>query len=223
MSAPATTLLYSPAAQTFGSVRSAHTLWVFLRVRLTEKKKDGQEEQAAAAATAAAEAATATAGGPSQLVPMVLLVREGGPSLAGMLLQSPPEGPASSRITAGSAFPGVAVSPEWQQEVLWPEPHKGKLPDTNKGGRSWHHQAQEVTWSSAPFPLVAQTSLRYHLGSHLCLGLQLTGRLPALPTPHPRHLSPLSSGLGPAKRAPGYGQTLPQQWEKEDLPPWPPP
>ncbi|MGH0130606.1 UNVERIFIED_CONTAM: hypothetical protein FKN15_005497 [Acipenser sinensis] len=37
------------------------------------------------------------------------------------------------------------------------------------------------------------------------------------------HLGPLSPGLGPAKRAPGYGLTLPQHWEKEDLPPWPPP
>ncbi|MGH0168826.1 UNVERIFIED_CONTAM: hypothetical protein FKN15_055665 [Acipenser sinensis] len=179
----------------------------------------------------------------------------------GLLLPSRPEGPAS---------PGVTASPEWQQEVLWPEPHKGELPAMKKGGevrrplptqprppplchssapggwipwpgipdtqapclelwllgltaRSQHHQAQEVAWSPAPLPLVAQTSLHSRLGSHLCLGLQPTGRLPALPTPHPMHLGPLSPGLGPAKRAPGYGLTLPQQWEKEDLPPWPPP
>ncbi|MGH0158349.1 UNVERIFIED_CONTAM: hypothetical protein FKN15_035297 [Acipenser sinensis] len=39
----------------------------------------------------------------------------------GLLLPSRPEGPAS---------PGVTASPEWQQEVLWPEPHKGELPTT---------------------------------------------------------------------------------------------
>ncbi|MGH0119337.1 UNVERIFIED_CONTAM: hypothetical protein FKN15_002140 [Acipenser sinensis] len=136
----------------------------------------------------------------------------------GLLPPSPPEGPAS---------PGVAASPEWQQEVLWPEPHKGELPAMKKGvevrrphppqpqppplchspapggwiplpglldtqdpcldlwslgltPRSQHHQAQDVAWSPAPLPLVAQTSLHCRLGSHLCLGLQPTGRLPAL-------------------------------------------
>ncbi|MGH0189319.1 UNVERIFIED_CONTAM: hypothetical protein FKN15_035052 [Acipenser sinensis] len=47
-----------------------------------ERRWPGREE--AAAATAAAEAATATAGDPSKLVPIVLLVREGGPSPAGL-------------------------------------------------------------------------------------------------------------------------------------------
>ncbi|MGH0167664.1 UNVERIFIED_CONTAM: hypothetical protein FKN15_052876, partial [Acipenser sinensis] len=89
--------------------------------------------------------------------------------------------------------------------------------------RSWHHQAQEVAWSPAPLPLVAQTLLHGCLGLHLCLGLQPTGRLPVLPTPHSQHLGPLSPGLSPAKRASSYGLTLPQQWEKEDLPPWPSP
>ncbi|MGH0151829.1 UNVERIFIED_CONTAM: hypothetical protein FKN15_050231 [Acipenser sinensis] len=46
--------------------------------------------------------------------------------------------------------------------------------------RSHHHQAQLVAWSPAPLPLVAQTSLHGRLGSHLCLGLQPSGRLPVL-------------------------------------------
>ncbi|MGH0158698.1 UNVERIFIED_CONTAM: hypothetical protein FKN15_055114 [Acipenser sinensis] len=53
----------------------------------------------------------------------------------GLLPASPPEGPAS---------PGVAASPEWQQEVLWPEPHKGELPATKKGG------GEETTSTTAP-------------------------------------------------------------------------
>ncbi|MGH0118388.1 UNVERIFIED_CONTAM: hypothetical protein FKN15_023324 [Acipenser sinensis] len=82
--------------------------------------------------------------------------------------------------------------------------------------RSQHHQAQEVAWSPAPLPLVAQTSLHSRLGSHLCLGLQPTARLPALLTPHPLRLGPLSPGLGPARKAPDYGLTLPQGWERKD-------
>ncbi|MGH0138613.1 UNVERIFIED_CONTAM: hypothetical protein FKN15_071675 [Acipenser sinensis] len=82
--------------------------------------------------------------------------------------------------------------------------------------RSQHHQAQEVAWSPAPLPLVAQTSLHSCLGSHLCLGLQPTARLPALLTPHPLRLGPLSPGLGPARKALDYGQTLPQGWERKD-------
>ncbi|MGH0166246.1 UNVERIFIED_CONTAM: hypothetical protein FKN15_075109 [Acipenser sinensis] len=146
-----------------------------------------------------------------------------------LLPPSPPEGPLPPLpvVTTGFALLGVAASPSWQQGILWPEPHKGELPATKKGGevrrppppqprppplchspapggwfpqpglsdtqaaclylwslgltpRLQYHQAQEVAWSPAPLPLVAQTSLHSRLGSHLCLGLQPTARLPAL-------------------------------------------
>ncbi|MGH0175252.1 UNVERIFIED_CONTAM: hypothetical protein FKN15_068430 [Acipenser sinensis] len=59
------------------------------------------------------------------------------------LPSSPPEGPLPPSPPKGPAS-GVAASPEWQQEVLWPEPHKGELPATKKGG------GEETTSTTAP-------------------------------------------------------------------------
>ncbi|MGH0138042.1 UNVERIFIED_CONTAM: hypothetical protein FKN15_065082 [Acipenser sinensis] len=49
---------------------------------------------------------------------------------------SPPEGPLPLLpvVTTGFALFGVAASPSWQQGILWPEPYKGELPATKKGG-----------------------------------------------------------------------------------------
>ncbi|MGH0127809.1 UNVERIFIED_CONTAM: hypothetical protein FKN15_052443 [Acipenser sinensis] len=54
-----------------------------------------------------------------------------------LLLPSPPESPLllpSPGVIKGPALPGVATCPAIRQEIMWLEPHEGKLPATKKGG-----------------------------------------------------------------------------------------